>query len=43
MKAFDYVLVLTSNQPQTFELAVEAVSQQSPDGTVARSQTTVLP
>jgi hypothetical protein len=42
-ESIDFLMVLTSNQPQTFELAVEAVSQQTPDATVARSQTNVLP
>ena len=42
-ESIDYELVMVSNQPQTFELAVEAVSQRTPNGVVATSQTTVIP
>jgi hypothetical protein len=42
-ETIDYDLVLTSNQPQIFDLQVEAVSRLSPGGVATSAQTRVLP
>lgn len=39
----DYELVLSSNQPQTFDLALQVRSLRMPDGIVKSTQTTVIP
>jgi hypothetical protein len=41
-ESVDYELVLISNQPQTFDLEVEAVSQRTPGGVKTASQITVI-
>ena len=42
-ESVDYELVLISNQPQTFDLTVEAVSQRTPGGIAATAKTRVIP
>ncbi len=42
-ESIDYELVMTCNQPTTFDFVVEAVSARTPDGVVAKVQTTVIP
>ncbi len=42
-ESIDYDIVLISNQPQAFDLNVEAISQQSPGGVSASASTQVLP
>ncbi|WP_197454177.1 COG1361 family protein [Stieleria varia] len=42
-ETIDYVIVLSSNQPQMLNLQFEAVSQQFPRGTSARVQTEIVP
>lgn len=41
-ESIEYILVLVSNQPQTFDLNIEVSSQNQPERTIAPATTTVI-